>query len=160
MLTTEAISTDKPLTFEARIERHHPNLPRFVLLNVDPTLLWDVESTFVAEAFFNGHSIGRRSVKPWGDGRWFLDVTQKHCDDFGIDTGALLQVTLKYVADPTPSDLSNAFATNRWLEVHWSSLRPTRRRQLSQWVEEARQPVMRQRRVDEIVAMLHRPPAV
>jgi hypothetical protein len=158
MLTAEAISTDNPLTFEARIERHHPNLPRFIVLSTDPTLQWDVEGTFVAEISINGHSIGRRSVKPWGDGRWFLDVTQKLCDEFGIDTGSLVQMHLKYIADPTPSDLSDALAVNRKLEINWSSLRPTRRRQLSQWVEEARQPMIRQRRVDEIVAMLHRAP--
>lgn len=156
--TMEAVSTDKALSFEARVERHHPNLPRFIILGRDPEQCWDVENTFVAEVELNGQALGRRSIKPWGDGRWFMDITQKDCDELGCDTGSLLRVAMTYIADPTPSDLTSAFAANRKLEVNWSALRPTHRRHLSQWVEEASQPLTRQRRVDEIVAMLHRAP--
>lgn len=157
MQTAELISAQRPLSFETRVERHHPNLPRFIVLAIDPIRQWGVNGTFVAQAEFNGKSIGRRSVKPWGDGRWFMDVTQKHCEDLGLDTGAAVHVTLHFIADPTPDDLAAIFAANARLEANWGRFSESRRRQLSEWVQDAKQPAMRQRRVDEIVAMLRRP---
>lgn len=140
------------LEFSAELARHHPDLPIFLLVPPETVAGFGAAGTFVAGATVNGLDIGRRSVKPWGDGRWFLELTKAHCAALDVAEGDSVRVRLQTVP-PTPPDLEAAIRTEGLTDA-WSALSEAQRRSVSEDVFAAKRPATRAARIAKTVAWL------
>ena len=138
--------------FDAILDRHQSDLPVFAMVPVEVPEAFGKSRTFVVEAQINGRPIGRRSIKPWGDGRWFLELTKAHCKALGVDMGANLSVDVA-LAPETPDDLRRRIDQSG-LAVAWAGLSEVRRRSLAEPVFGAKRPATRAARIDRIVSVL------
>jgi antitoxin component of MazEF toxin-antitoxin module len=141
-----------PVRFTARLERHQPDLPAFLLVPAAVAEGLGLTETFVVEAAFQDRSIGRRSVKPWGDGRWFMDVTKPHMQALGLAVGDAVDVALSPAAD-MPAELAAALAA-AGLEARWQALTQAVQRQLAESVFAAKRDATRRSRIARIVDRL------
>lgn len=142
----------EPFRFTALIERKQGDLPAFLM--VPPTLVAGLgeTGTFVVEAVVQGHSIGRRSVKPWEDGRWFMELTKPQLTTLGLAVGNAVEVALSPAA-AIPPELAAALA-EAGLDDRWQALSPALRRQLAESVFAAKHEATRDKRIAGIIERL------
>ena len=138
--------------FDAVLERHQPDLPVYVLVPAGVAEGFGAAGTFVVQAAVNGQDVGRRSIKPWGDGRWFMELTKAHCKHLGLEVGAKISVAVTPALE-TPPELEARIA-ERGLTRRWSQLTQSQRRAYSESVFEAKKPETREARIARIVAAL------
>lgn len=139
-------------SFRSRLERHHEDLPVYLLVPESVIVAFAAEETFVAEARIEGQPVGRRSIKPWGDGRWFMELTAAHRGRLDLRIGQTVQVSLTE-APAEPDALRRAITRCR-LDAAWQGLTAARRRALCEGVFEARRPATREARIERILTML------
>lgn len=140
--------------FVAAIERHHADLPVYLIV---PTAVVDAfarQRTFVVEAEVDGQKIGRRSIKPWGDGRWFMELTKAQCRRLAVGPGSRVEVAIA-LAEEMPADLA-ARIEELGLGQGWARLTEAERRSCAETVFDAKRPATRSARIERIVARLDR----
>ena len=141
------------LSFETLAELCHEGMPLYAIVPDDVIRALRPEGTFVVQALLNGSlDAGRRTIKPWGDGRWFMEFTKVHCGKAGIAEGGRVAVTLRPVPE-TPEALLAALAAAN-LTARWEALTSARRRALSEAVFTAKRPETAQARIEKIVTQL------
>ena len=142
--------------FAATLERHRPDLPVYLLVPAAAVESFGATGTFVVEATVEaaveGGDIGRRSIKPWGDGRWFMELTKGQCAKLGVGEGDEITVVLR-PAPAVPAELEARIATLD-LGDRWRSLTEAERRAFCEPVFEARKPATREARVLRVIAAL------
>ena len=148
----------KPLRFKAEIKRHQPQLPRFILVPAMVAAAFGESATFGASVRFGAGQAERKSIKPWGDGRWFMDVPAKLCETLGVDTGATIMVEVAPVAEAMPKALSDAIAA-AGVERAWLALTPAQRRMTAENIYAAKRVETVNNRVAAVVAALRALPA-
>ena len=86
--------TDGAITFEARILRKDPALPRYTV--VAPEHDAGRSTAFVADVMLNDTGPFRRNIRPWGKGSdiFFFNLTGPHCAKARLDTNDRCKVTL------------------------------------------------------------------
>jgi len=146
------VSDGGPVSFAATIERHHPGLPVYLIVPATVPAGFGRDATFVVEAVIDGTPLGRRTVKPWGDGRWFLEVTAAQQARLGVAEGDRVTVALVPAAE-VPEDLAAAI-TEAGLEPAWHGLSAAGRRALAEPVFEARRPETRAKRIGRVIGQL------
>lgn len=139
---------------EVTVDRHQPDLPRFAILPFDPAARWGFTALFTADGTFGGAPFRRRSVKPWGDGRWFIDLPNALCEAAGVDVGDRVTLTLVPQGDAPPAEIKALLEADGELLANWNSYAPSHRREWSRWVEEAKKPETRQARAEKVAARL------
>lgn len=139
---------------EVTVERHDAALPRFAILPFDPTARWGFNALFVADGTFGGAAFKRRSVKPWGDGRWWIDLPNALCEAAGANTGDRVALTLIPNDDAPPTELAVLLEGDAALLAAWNAYAPSHRREWSRWVEEAKKPETRKARAANVAAKL------
>jgi hypothetical protein len=138
----------------AKIERKQDSLPRYAVIPKEIALVGGA-STYMAEASVNGVSIGRRSIKPWGDRkRWFIEFTGPQMEAAGVDTGDEITLELK-TAPAEPPELTAALK-QRGLMDAWQAVTPSRRRLAAEQIFEAATETTRAKRVAAIVKALQK----
>ena len=138
--------------FSSVIERHDPDLPVYLMVpNAVPGAFGQTH-TFIVEANINDSPVGRRSIKPWGDGRWFMELTKVHCARLGIGVGDRITITVN-PTEEEPAELTGSIIAHG-LGDRWSKLSAARRRALSEHVFDARRPETRKSRIERIVGGL------
>ncbi|MDJ0895301.1 MAG: YdeI/OmpD-associated family protein [Alphaproteobacteria bacterium] len=142
----------EPLRFDAFLERHDPDLPVYVIVPARVARAYSKQRTFVVEAAVNGRNVGRRSIKPWGDGRWFMELTKVHCRRLDIAPGDRLSVSVS-LAQELPTDLQ-ARISELDLSERWEALSEAQRRAFAETVFEAKKPETRQARIERVLAAL------
>ena len=138
--------------FVSLLDRHQPDLPVFAIVPGTVAEAFGKTRTFIVETRINGLPLGRRSIKPWGDGRWFLELTKAHCKALGVDVGSNLSVDVA-LAPETPDDLRQRI-DQAGLAGAWGRLSEAQRRGFSESVFDARRPATRAARIDRILATL------
>ncbi len=145
-----------PLRFSAVLQRHHPDLPVYLLVPPEIPAAFAATQTFVAEAEIDGRPIGRRSVKPWSrqadDDRWFLELTKAQLGALGLEAGGRVEVALA-PARAVPEDLEAAVA-EAGVQAAWAALGTAERRAIAEAVFAAKGPETRRRRIDKALAVL------
>jgi hypothetical protein len=139
--------------FSAELARHHPDLPVYLLVPPETVARFGATGTFVVGASVNGLDIGRRSVKPWGEGRWFLELTKAHCTALSVEEGDAVQVRRQTVPQ-TPPDLEAAIRADGLTDA-WTAVSEAQRRAVSEEVFAAKRPATRAARIAKAVAWLH-----
>ena len=144
------------LSFETVAEECHAGMPLFILVPDDVVQTLQPEGTFVVQALLNGSlDAGRRTIKPWGDGRWFMELTKVHCGKAGIAEGGRVAVTLRPLPE-TPEALLAALAAAN-LTARWEALNRARRRVFSEAVFAAKRADTAQARIEKIITQLTQP---
>lgn len=142
--------------FSARLQRHRPDLPVYLVVPADFAVACGCSATFVVDAELDGIALGRRSVKPWstrpGDDRWFLELTKAHCARLDRREGDTVQVALA-PARELPEDLEEALQKSDLVQA-WSRLSAAQRRAMAEPVFEAKTAATRARRVQRAIDAL------
>jgi hypothetical protein len=133
-------------SFRARVERKQDDLPRYVVLPSAAVKQLGLRERVTVEGTVAGVPLGRRSIHPWGDGRWFLIVAQADCRQGGFDTGDTGEFDVRVVGDELPEELSRFLARDRRAKALWEELPPGQRRQIAEDVRRAKRPETRERR--------------
>lgn len=136
----------------ASIVRQSALRPRYVVL--PPSLTF--AATFVADVTLEGVAIGRRTIKPWDALHWYFELSAEHCAHAGVDTGDSVDLQISPACEDTPDDLAALLCQDRSLQIAWDALAITYRRQLAEWIRQAKRDETRQRRADDVVRRLRR----
>ena len=128
------------------IERKYPKLPRFLVVPIDVVASLGLERTTVVEGMLNGVEIGRRTIKPWDERRWFIELPEPLCRRAGVDTGDSVTLTFRIAADDLPAELSQLITSDRNAKAASERLSISQQRMLREHIASAKQPGTRQRR--------------
>ena len=134
------------IRLKARVERHQPGLPRFVVVLDSAVASWKLEDTTVVEGTAGGYDLGRRSLKRWDVGRWFLDLPGKWCRDAGVSTGDEVELTLRVASSALPEELSTLIEGSPTAKAAWTRLTASQQRMLREHVLAAKRTETRERR--------------
>ena len=124
---------------------------------------FDVRETFGTggqvkiEATFDGEPY-RGSIAPMGGGRHILGIQKAIRQKIGKDIGDRFEVVVQRDTEPrtveTPDDLAKALKRAPAARQAYEKLSYTHRKEYVRWVEEAKKPETRTRRVEKTLAML------
>jgi hypothetical protein len=111
-------------------------------------------------ATFNG-TVPYQGVLAMMGGAWpMLLVRSDVRDQLGVQAGDQVHVRLELDTAPRvwelPEDAATAVKANPEAQATWETLSPSHRREYVQWIEEAKRPETRQRRIDGTVERLAR----
>jgi Bacteriocin-protection, YdeI or OmpD-Associated/Domain of unknown function (DUF1905) len=104
----------------------------------------------------NDHSY-RSTIAVYG-GRYFLPLSRSNRDRAGVTAGEQVEVTI--AADTAerrvdiPEDLGAAFAENGDARREFEALSYSHQREYVEWIEEAKKPDTRVRRIDQMIERL------
>lgn len=138
--------------FTASADRHHAEMCLFALVPPELTDRLGQSQTFVVDMRIAGKDAGRRTVKPWGDGRWFLELTNRLSGRFAFAEGDSLDFEIR-LAPAVPDDLAMRVQA-AGLNVEWAGLSAACRRAYAEPVFAARRPETRERRIRHVINVL------
>ena len=145
--------------FRARLFRH-PNMAKtgcWILLNVPKMVSKKLLSRGIAkvEGTMNGHPF-RASLEPNTSGSHWLRVNKAMREGAGADAGDMVKlVILGPEPEPTaPADLRVALTASHQAKTLWKDLTPIGRRDWIRWIESAKKPETRARRITRSVEQL------
>lgn len=99
----------------------------------------------------------RSTVAPYGD-EFFIPLNRENRKAAGCEAGDEVEVTLRLDEDPRvivpPDDLSTALADEPLAQKMFQRLSYSHQREYVQWIEGAKRPETRQRRIARAVEML------
>lgn len=140
------------VTFEASLERCHADIPSYLIIPSEVVKTISPQKTFIVEAEIGEFDLGRRSIKPWGDGRWFMGLTQQHQKKLQASLGDKLSVTIIPTVQ-TPKSLISAIHAENLMKV-WNGLTDAQRRGFSEEVFGAKKQQTKARRIDGVINCL------
>jgi hypothetical protein len=135
------------------VERHQPDLPRFVVIPAALVAVWQPEGTTVVEGEINGISIGRRSMKRWDAERWFIDLPEQLCRTAGIDSGDQVVLEIRMASTELPTELAELLAQSPTATERWNNLSPGHRRAIHEQIVAAKRPETRIRRARKALGL-------
>jgi hypothetical protein len=105
----------------------------------------------------NGFSF-RSSLFPMGDGQHFMMVNKQMWEGAKINPGRLIEVVLQEDTDirtvKLPRDLKAALSRNKTARDLFEKLSYTHRKEYVRWIESAKQPETRARRIHSAMTMI------
>lgn len=142
----------RPIHLEATVERHDAKMPRYVVVPASVVASWKLEETTVVEGTLNGIPLGRRTLKRWGDDRWFVDLPERWCRRAGILTGDQSELVLKLASTELPKELAKLLAQSAEAKSCWDRLTASQQRMVCEDVLAAKRPETRARRARKALA--------
>lgn len=137
------------LTVELR--RKDPGLP--VYFEVPSIAIpWQLEGTTTVEVTLAGVSAGRRSLKPWTDEKWFIDVPKPVLEKVGATAGDHVAMTLRLASTALPTELSELIRGSPQAASRWQALSASRQRALREHVGDAKKANTRRSRARRALA--------
>lgn len=105
----------------------------------------------------NGYRF-RSSIFPTGDGTHYIAVNKEMREGAGIAAGERVEVTMEVDTAPRtvaiPADLTAALSKSTAAKVRFDKLSYTHRKEYAQWLESAKRPETRTRRLKQIIDKL------
>ena len=150
--------TGQQARFKAKVQRKADDLPRYAVLPAKAAEALGMTKTATVDGTIAGTPITRKAVKPMGDGRWFIDVTQPTCAKAGIDTGDTVEFELRRVSEEPPEDLVEALAASPVASAVWDRLTASPRRQVVNDLLRAKKPETRAKRIADYIKELEAAP--
>ena len=130
----------------AVVARHHPKLPRFVVIPSSAIASWKLTATTTVEGTINNEDLGRRDIKQWDDARWFIDMPEPLCKRVGVDVGDEVTLDLRIASEELPAELAALISSNAIARCAWESLTKPQQRMLRENVAAAKTSATRERR--------------
>jgi hypothetical protein len=146
---TEMKGRDSQISFDARIERIAPEVPRYVVF---PGEAWDESATFIVEVALNGIPIGLRNLIPWKERGWHFGLSEPICRKVGVDTGDAVHVEMRRLGGRLPEELEDLLKSNAKAQKQWNALPVGERRDFILFVANAKKPETRIRRARRLLA--------
>jgi hypothetical protein len=139
---------NEPLEIKVIIKRRSPKLPRYIEIGSPYLAGWDLSGTTPVTISINGTEVGRRNLKPWGQGRnvWFLELTNEICNRAGIDDGDEIALSVDLVSTALPAELSSLITRDATAKRRWEQMTTSEQRMLADHVRQAKQATTRERR--------------
>ncbi len=134
------------LRMEAVVERHLPGMPRYVVVPASKVARWKLEGTTIVEGTLNGIPLGRRSLKPWDEERWFVELRNDWCRKAGISTGDRVALALALASTELPDELERVLSESAAARECWDRMTAGQRRIVREDVLAAKRPETRERR--------------
>ena len=145
---TDVNRRDSQISFDARIERIAPEVPRYI---VYPGEAWDESATFIVEVALNGIPIGLRNLIPWKERGWHFGLSEPICRKVGVDTGDRVHIEMRRLGDARPRELQDLLENNSRAQRTWDSLSDGERRDFVLFVSDAKKPETRIRRARRLL---------
>jgi len=105
----------------------------------------------------NGHAF-RNSMFPTGTGTHYMVVNRQIRDAIGVGVGDRVKVVMEVDAAPrvveVPADVRKALAKSQKARAAFQKLPPSHQREYLEYVEEAKRPETRARRIEKTIAQL------
>jgi bifunctional DNA-binding transcriptional regulator/antitoxin component of YhaV-PrlF toxin-antitoxin module len=143
-------------SFEAEIEAARGG-GAFVRIPFDVRATYGTGGQVRVKAEFDGEAY-RGSIAPMGAARHVIGVPKAIRDALGKSIGDRVRVTLEKDDEPravtVPDDLAGALARDRTAGPAFEKLSYTHRKEYVRWVEEAKKPETRERRVARTLYMV------
>ena len=156
--TRQKISSGLPvLRFEARLARH-PKAAKngsWALLDVPKVITKKLRGMTKVEGTINGHPF-RAALESDTSGNAWLRVNQAMREGAGADAGDTVKLAI-LGPEPeltVPPDLRVAFTASLKAKTLWKDLTPIGRRDFVRWIDSAKTPETRARRVRRTVEQL------
>ena len=100
----------------------------------------------------------RGSIFPMGGGKHYMVVNAKIRAGANLKGGETVSVTMGRDEEPRtvapPADFARALRASRQARTTWDALSYTHRREYAEWIEEAKKPETRERRIAKAVEAL------
>lgn len=142
-----SLTSGSSVKLETVVQRNHPQLPRYVVVNSRILNAWRLDgNTVVVEGTINGTDLGRRSLKRWDDQRWFIDLPTPLCNRAQIDTGSLITLVLRIASSDLPEELQLLLRNDPSAKAVWEDLTRSQKRMLCEHIRAAKQSATRERR--------------
>lgn len=147
-MARDAVRSDRWLIrVNAKVERHDPGLPCFVVITSDALRSWRLEGTLVVHVRYNGSKPYRRTLKRWDEERWFIDLPKRHMMRERLVEGSEVPLELERAEAGLPMELIDHMSKNATARDCWERLAPARQRVVAEHVREARSASTRTARV-------------
>jgi antitoxin component of MazEF toxin-antitoxin module len=130
----------------AVVARHHPKLPRFVIIPSSAIASWNLTGTTTLEGTINNEDLGRRNIKQWDDARWFIEIPEPLCKRLGVDVGDEVTLDLRVASEELPGELASLITSDAKARRAWESLTKSQQRMLRENVAAAKTSATRERR--------------
>jgi hypothetical protein len=105
----------------------------------------------------NGHAF-RSSIFPRGDGTHYMAVNRVVREGAGITVGERVKVVMEVDTAPRtvalPPDLDKALSKSKTARTNFDKLSYTHRKEYAVWIEAAKRPETRTRRIEQLLARL------
>ncbi|HXC78342.1 MAG TPA: YdeI/OmpD-associated family protein [Candidatus Acidoferrum sp.] len=100
----------------------------------------------------------RGSLMPMGDGTYCLGVLKSIQEAAGVGSGDSITIDLELDLSPRtvelPADLANAIAHDNRAMAAWEAMSYTNKKEMARFIEEAKRPETRERRLAQAAASL------
>jgi hypothetical protein len=100
----------------------------------------------------------RSSIFPMGEGKHFMVVNGKVRAATNLKGGETISVTMERDEEPRvvtpPADFARALKANKQARTTWDGLSYTHRKEYAQWIEDAKKPETRVRRIVKVMEAL------
>ena len=139
----------QPITrLSTRLERKDPRLPVYVVIPDRYVQPWGLAATAVIEGTANGFSIGRRTIKAWGNGSddWFVEFTAPFCRTARLNVGDRVVLEIQLADASTPKELESILSKSKSLAAAWRALSEGERRNAGEHIRAAKAEATRERR--------------
>lgn len=143
-----AQETEQRVTVSATVRKKAPQLPAFVEIPSSAVAHWCLERTTTVLASFDGNRAVRRSLKPWDEERWFIDLPKRVLDSCGLEVGGVVEVDLVPVATELPVELADLLRGDSDAALRWERMTASRQRAIREHILSAAKPETRQRRAE------------
>lgn len=141
------------LEFSGTVERKDPSLPCYMVIPSDLLESWSLRETTVIEGALNDTELGRRTLKPWGADRWFVELPKALCRKAGISVGDRVNLRIRRASTRLPRELAALIESDRGARRAWDQMSPSRQRMLREHVIAAKRPATRQRRAERALKL-------
>lgn len=131
------------IDIKVAIQREDPVAPRYVVVPSKVIALWELERTTEVDIEVNGRRGGRRRLRRWEDGRWYIQFPQALCDELALDTGRMVTVSIKLAVHDLPGELVEVLGGAPEARARWDNLAGSEQHKLREHVAGAQTPVTR-----------------
>ena len=139
--------------FHTELETCHDDWPRIAPVPDGVIRAFSISETFVAWFVLDDlGDLGRRTVKPLGDGRWYFELTKAHCEKFCLAEGMEISCLVSPVPQ-VPEGLEQALKEAGLID-RWNDLTTAQQRGFSEEVFAAKSSTTAEKRIKKVVDCL------
>jgi hypothetical protein len=142
--------------FKAELVEDDKTTATSIKIPFDVKAEWDRKGRVPVRATLNGFPI-RSSIFAYS-GIHYLIVNKQMREGAGLRAGDLVDVVMEVDTEPrsvqVPEDLQAALQTNQAARTYWEKLSYTHQREYVGYIDEAKKPVTRVRRIEKTLQML------
>lgn len=129
----------------------------YVVIPFNVKELYGTGAQVRVKATFDGHPY-RGSLAPMGGGQHILGIKKDIREAIGKDIGDSVHVTVERDTEPrvvtVPQDFEQALRSHSKVKEAFDKFSYTHQKEYVQWIEEAKKPETRQRRIERAMEMI------